>query len=248
MPNEEKPASKFSAVEQAKAYILLHQDESKIEQSIGSGLPERTIARARAELIYEKKLPAPRNKTGRPPKPKTKTVKFIHIEQAAPPVVESPSPADPLPPAPSPPSSGSLLDNEAMKALSALIDEASEEQDDTLVHKRLLKQCLMFAFDTRLHPDTRMSASTLWNKLKDQTRARELGPGKPKTREDATARMAELMFAVGAEITLAAVNRVFNVQEPANAGELPANTPEDAQSSASTPEAPGCPPPVSGDA
>ena len=230
------PLSKWSSIERAKEYILAHKDESKEEQSLGSGLSDRTISRARAELIYEKKL-APSRKN----KPKIKkVVKFVHVEQAAP-VPKSPSPAEPAPP-----SSGSLLDSEAMKALSDLIDEAAEESDDAVVHKRLLKQCLMFAFDTRLHPDTRMSASQMWSKLKDQTKARELGPGKPKTRTEAIKRVSDILTAVGPEITMSAVEMSFNViqKEPTDAGEVPTDTPEVTQAPPTTPTASGSEPPL----
>lgn len=204
MPSESKFSAPDGAVEQAKKYILAHPDESKMQQGVSTGLSERTIARARAELVRDGLLPASR---------KTKKSAEPAPEAARPVPVASPPTAPP-------PTSGlsGALDHNAMEVLAGLIDESGDDEiDEEKTRKRLLKQCLAFAFDTRLHPDTRMSASQMWSKLKDQTRARELGPGKPKTRDEAIARMSDLMKAVGAEITLAAVNRTFTVQEPTDA-------------------------------
>jgi hypothetical protein len=113
-----------------------------------------------------------------------------------------------------------MLDTAAMRAIADMADIENLDLDDADVHKRLLKQCIRFAFDPNLHPDTRMSASTMWAKLKDLQKARDLGPGKPMTFETAVSRMCDLMQAAGPEITLAAVNAAFDVKDP-NEGQIP---------------------------
>jgi hypothetical protein len=216
--------SKFDSIEKAKEYILAHPDESKMEQAVATGFGDRTIARARAELVYEGKL-APSRKKVAPAKdaPSPPASVAPEAEPAGPPAPESTAPG----PAPT----GGLLDNLAMQQLANLIDTAASEEDDTTVHKRLLKQCLLFAFDTRLHPDTRMSASQMWSKLRDQSKARELGPGKPKTRADAVVRLRDMNAAVGVSIWFEAGIAAFGVptliqfltdlqKEPADATEV----------------------------
>lgn len=229
---------KFDSVEKAKVYILAHPDESKIVQSVGSGFSDSTIARARAELIHEGKL-APSRKKEAPPKvapspPKAETI--------APPKSESTA-TEPAP-------SDSLLDHSAMQALADMIDVTSSEEDDVLTRKRLIKQCLTFAIDPRLHPDTRMSATQMWDKLTAQSKARELGPGKPKTRADAVARLSDLNAAVGLSIWLEAGVNAFGAsamieylmsmqQETADEREVPAEPGEAPRSPAGTPSTPG---------
>ncbi len=199
-----KEKAKADAISRAKTYILAHQDESKMQQSVGSGFSEPTIARARAELVRDGLIPASRKK------------ETPSVGPAVRPVSEAPSPQAPAP-------TGGNVDAQAMQALADMIDAAASEEDDGLVHKRLLKQCLLFAFDTRLHPDTRMSASQMWSKLKDQTKARELGPGKPKTFDDAVARLSELQVACGLDVVLAAVQKTLDALGVANEGHLPTN-------------------------
>jgi hypothetical protein len=191
--------AKAEAVERAKKFILAHPDQSKLQQAVGCGVSQMSVARARAELIRDGLLPASR--------------KAYAPSEGAPAPTKAPL-AEPLAVAPAP--TGDSLDMQAMMAMSTIVD-LSDEEDDAVTHRRLLKQCLIFAFDTRLHADTRMSASTLWQKLKDQTKARELGPGAPKTRAEAVRRMGEMMVAVGPEITLEAVSSVFSVAPPPEA-------------------------------
>jgi hypothetical protein len=87
----------------------------------------------------------------------------------------------------------------AMADMIALTD--GPEMDDGEVRRRLLKQCLSFAFNPELHPDTCMSASQMWAKLKEQTKARDLGPGNPLTLEAAVERHRDIDAACGPEIT-----------------------------------------------
>jgi hypothetical protein len=195
-----KQRAQADAVARAKVYILAHSDESRLQQSVATGISTATIARARAELVHEGKLAASRKQ--RP------------VQPAAPP---SPPTAAVAVPAPV----GGLVDSVAMRTLADMIDTVSDEEDDAVTHRRLLKQCLMFAFDTTLHADTRMSASQMWQKLKDQTKARELGPGAPKTFAAVVDRLYDLMDACGAEAVLEAVNR-FLTTRPSHEGDVPA--------------------------
>jgi hypothetical protein len=181
----------------AREYILAHPDESKGQQSRATDISERTIASARAELIAEGLL-APSRKAA----PRTIPSEVAaRLPEQDPDAVPMPHPRDNV-----------LVDAEAMLRIGAMIDEATEHGDDETVTKLLLKQCLSFAFNPSLHPDTRMSASQMWAKLRDKKTATDLGPGKPKTRTDAVERMRSLMAAVGPEITVQAVHAAFEVK------------------------------------
>ncbi len=183
-------------VDRARDYILAHPDETKLMQALGAKCSTTMIAQVRAQLIIEGKLAPSRKKTAEPKPP------------ALP--VEEPLAAAGTPPAPRKPAG--LLDHEAMQAMADMIDKLAD-LDDEEIHKRLLKQCIQFAFDPRLHPDTRMSASQMWAKLRDQAKAKDLGPGAPVTFEEGVERMRDLMVACGAPMTLAAVNAAFTVED-----------------------------------
>jgi len=187
--------------ERARQYILAHPDQSKEEQSIGADVSDATIARVRAVLVSEGLLAPARN---------------------APPWEKKPSPK--LPPETTDDTRATMLDHAALTTLSDMADVLSDNMSDEDAQKRLQKQALLFAFDPKLHPDTRMSASQMWQKLRDAAKAKNLGPGAPKTFEDAVARMSDLMVAVGAQVTLAAVNIAFNVKESADEGKVSADS------------------------
>ena len=218
--------------ERARDYILAHPDESKSQQAQATGLSPRTIATVRAELVAAGKLRPNRRVVGKP----VKATKVMS------------------PPAPAPASSGEqtdqaaspqLLDHEAMLALADMDD--IDSLDDAETHKRLLKQALRFAFNPKLHPDTRMSASQMWSKLRDQARAKDLGPGAPLTLEDAVARMLDMHTAAGVRVVLGAILAaptdfriklltalVDAVESDANEGQVPA----DANTAAPSPAGP----------
>lgn len=198
---------KVAALKKARSYILAHPTESKSQIALATGLSDSTIARARADLIQEGAV-APYRKTGvvvMPPPP-----------QAAEPGEGTPL-TGPIQPPRSAKGGNTLLDHEAMKAMADMVDLAVETGDDEKVHKALLKQCLTFAFRADLHPDTRMSASQMWSKLKDQAKQKDLGPGKPKTREEAVGRLSDMMIAAGPEITVEAVHIAFEMKGDSNA-------------------------------
>lgn len=215
------PTIRQAALERARAYVLDHPDESKVDQAIGAGVSTATIATVRAKLIKQGLL-SPTRKLA-PPRP-----------DPTPPVAKPrgnrspllPKPEEPEKPIAPPRKSQELLDHEAMLALSALADEIEDLTDEEKL-KRLQKQALLFAFNTRLHPDTRMSASQMWTKLRDQAKSKDLGPGEPLTFEEAVSRLSELMTACGPEITLAAVNAVYQVKEDTNGEETDSGTPDE---------------------
>lgn len=185
-----------SKMERAEAYVLAHPDESKQEQAAGAKVSHTMIAIVRKRLILKGKLqPSRKDPTRYPRRPRAQE-----------PAVEA-SPAISKPAA--------MLDHQAMTAMGDMIDavEGLDDLTDDDVHKRLLKQCLTFAFNSKLHPDTRMSASQMWAKLRDQAKSKDLGPGVPLLFEDAVERARDLMVAMGPEITLAAVNLAFTVKE-----------------------------------
>jgi hypothetical protein len=224
---------------QATEYILAHPDETKEQQAIGAKVSTATIAIARRALISESRLPPSRK-----PQATAKAPKRRSAPPTTPRAVEVPVPTDesaePALDNPSKPSK--MLDHEAMKAMSDMIDmydagDLTEEE----IEKRVIKQCLRFIFDPRLHPDTRMSASTLWQKLKEKAKAKDLGPSVPMTRAEATSRLKEMMVACGPTITLAAVNEAFTV-EPSDEGKVPTDAPEAPLSPPGTPQSPGSPP------
>lgn len=163
----------IDAKTRARAWVLSHPDESKAVQAAGANVSEGTIAAVRRDLIAEGKLPASR---------KSRNV-------SAPP--ENASSDIPAAPAPPP----GMLDHAAMLALADIAD--LEDLDDEEIQKRMLKQCIRFAFDTKLHADTRMSASNQWAKLRDQVKAKDLGPGFPMKRTDALARYKDLTASIG---------------------------------------------------
>jgi len=88
----------------------------------------------------------------------------------------------------------SLLDHKAMVALAEM--EEFADLDDDEIQKRMLRQTVRFAFDPKLSADTRMAAHTAWQKLKDNAKAKDLGPGPPMTRPLALARLTDLTTAV----------------------------------------------------
>lgn len=214
-------------LKQARAYILANPTMTKSQIVLLTGLSDSTIARARRDLVTEGLLQASRNAPVQEPTPDT--------------IAGQPEEAAENTPAPEttvkrPVKGGtSILDHAAMMQLAEMIDTAVESGDDAYIQKMLIKQCLVFALRTDLHPDTRMTASQMWGKLRDMARAKDLGPGKPKTRADAVLRTRDMLIAVGPEITVEAVRLAFDVKESTD-GQT-AN--DEALSSSGPPQAPG---------
>lgn len=199
-------------LQQAKAFVLANPEMSKRQQVAATGLSETTVARARRELVAEGRLALPRNALAVPPyMPQPLDPDAIASEQPRedPPILsvrKSDAQKRKLPP--------TMLDHEAMIKLAEMVEVAVESGDDELIQKTLIKQCIRFALDPSLHPDTRLSASTMWGKLRDMGKSKDIGPGKPKTYEAAVLRLVDMLLACGPEMTIDAVNRAFTVKEP----------------------------------
>jgi hypothetical protein len=234
-PIGRKPTPKMTLVaarlQQARTYILQNPTHSKSQCVLATGCSDATVARARRDLILEGLLAPPRNA------PVAKAVSVPEPKATQP--TEPTGSVDPPPavsPAPAPVKGASgLLDHAAMIALAEMVDAAVESGDDEAIHKKLIKQCLTFAFRPDLHPDTRMTASQMYGKLRDMARLKELGPGKPKTFVIGTDRLADMLMACGPEMTMAAVAKAFTVKE-GNDGQAKN---DEAASAGGTAQAPG---------
>jgi len=187
--------------ERAREYILAHKDESIKEQAMGADCSEPLISLVRRELVAEGLLTVGRStrKTAPAPKPTA-------------PLVESPTPP------------AQMLDHTAMQAIADMAALTDDKATDEQVSSAMLKQCIRFAFDPNLHPDTRMSASQMWAKLKERQREKQLGPRAPMTFEAASRRMADLMIAAGAKVTTAAIHLAFEVSDEGR--QVPPQPPE----------------------
>lgn len=93
--------------------------------------------------------------------------------------------------------------------LAALGATEFTDENDEETRKKLLARCRAIALDPGMHPDTVLSASQVYIKLKDAVRAKSLGPGRPLTHEDAVARLARLMSACGPTIVHEAITSAF---------------------------------------
>lgn len=104
------------------------------------------------------------------------------------------------------------------------------DEDDEETRKKLLSRCRAIALDPGMHPDTVLSASQVYIKLKDAVRAKSLGPGRPLSHEDAVARLARLMAACGAEIVHDAITSAFGGTNAAKSSgsEEPVHSPDSA--------------------
>ncbi len=178
--------------ERAREYILAHKDESIKEQAMGADCSEPLISLVRRELVAEGLLTVGRSTR--------KTAKPVSVQKSAP-LVESPTPP------------AQMLDHTAMAAIADMAALTDDKATDEQVSTAMLKQCIRFAFDPNLHPDTRMSASQMWAKLKERQREKQLGPRAPMTFEAASRRMADLMIAAGAKVTTAALHLAFEVRD-----------------------------------
>jgi hypothetical protein len=92
-------------------------------------------------------------------------------------------------------------------ANSDILDFGLDSEEDT--RKKLLKQVQLLALDPGVHPDTRLSATQVWVKLKDIARAKDLGPGLPRSREEIIDRLIRIMQAVGANLSITALEAAF---------------------------------------
>jgi len=203
--------------ERARAYVLAHPHETKRKQAKAIGVSETLIARVRSALVTEGLL-APSRKTqgGLPTSPRAPSGRSTDEGDA-------------------PAAYPGMRDHQAMLALGDIVDASSVPDDDAEVHRKLLRQCLSFAFNTELHPDTRMSASQMWAKLRDLGKSSQLGPGAPLTFDAGVERLRDVLVACGPKMTMAAVNLAFDSKESTD-GEA---KDDQAAPPGGTPEAPG---------
>lgn len=184
----------------AKAYFLQNPEGSISQCARDADVSERTAAQAHSELVKEGHL-SPSRKSG-------PTDVFVAPE--SPDALQSVIGGD------------ILLTDQTMKHLADGEMTDLLDLDDETVRKRLLKRVIGIALSPNSHPDSALSAATIWGKLKDMARIADLGPGKPLTRGDAVARLSELMRAVGSDISMQAMYVAFDVKEPSHEGEVPA--------------------------
>lgn len=220
---DEKPKPNLRATKHwqkaaARSEYLHHPDASIAEVAQATGVAVRTVARARAALVAEGLLPAGRNAAVSAADALTMTAAGLHLPLEPAPRAEAPAAAPPPP-------AHSTIDGEAMRKLGEMMDEIADEDDDK-TRERMLRQVKRFAFDPDLHPDTRMSASTLWAKLSDMKRAKDLGPGVPMTFDAAVSRATDFLLACGIKVAVAAFCRAFNITLEAPSGEVPAQPTE----------------------
>lgn len=207
---------------QAKAYFLQHP-EASIKEALttlngrGVNVSERTVAQARSELAQKGLLPSGRNATAPPPAEPLLVVK------------------------------DTVIDDPTMKALATGDMSDVLDLDDEEIRKKLLRGVIKIALTPGTHPDTQLSATTVWSKLKDMARVAELGPGKPVDRKTAVARLSDLDTACGLDIAIDALLTAFTPQavldalstrftskESTDEGQVSAESSEAASSTAGT--------------
>lgn len=196
----------------ARDFYLRHPDASISEVVKATGISQRTVVRARNLLVKEGLLTSGRRTDG---------AADLATTAAALPAPEPDAPVEPRSDAPPegpmrgpgrPKKQSELLDDEAMRQMSQMLDELADCEDDEVTRKRMLKQTQRFAFDPSLHPDTRMSASQLWAKLVDMAKAQDLGPGVPLTLEAAVERATDFLKACGPTVAVPAFYKAFNLE------------------------------------
>lgn len=231
----------------ATQYFLQHPNASISEVAKATGITPRTVASARSALAG-KGLVAPGRGRGRPrihPKPTIQPP----TPEAAQILAAGASEGTPEP------SETPLLDDAALRMIADPGNSLADlDLDDEATRKKLLREVKRIAFDPEAHPDTRLSATQVWLKLKDMARSRELGPGQPLTRMAAVARLKDLLSVIGLDISLDALIASFGMAqlvgalykllglETPNEGIVPADPAEAARLPSGTPEEAGSPP------
>jgi hypothetical protein len=215
MPAEKKPTNlrqvKAWQRDAARAEYLRHPDASISEVVKATGVAERTVTRAREALVKEGLLAPGRHNTAGGADAVALAVAAKAVAGATPDT--PPETEAPVAPKARGSGAGTTIDGEAMRKMNELLDELEGEDDDK-TRERMLKQLRRFAFDSTLHPDTRMSASQLWTKLLDMKRAKDLGPGVPVTLAAAIERCTEFLRACGAKVAVPAFYAAFDLGDP----------------------------------
>ena len=122
-----------------------------------------------------------------------------------------------------------LTDGKEMQEL-AISDPSKLDIDDIDItddqmQKKLLKQVQLMAFDPSLHPDTRLNAINIYAKVKDIARAKDLGPGPPRSQDEIIERLVRILRGVGPTLSIKAVHYAFP-SEKTNESETPDGTTE----------------------
>lgn len=110
-----------------------------------------------------------------------------------------------------PHSEATELTPEAIEKLSSS-ENIELEIGDSTTRALIVRSVQRMALDPRLHPDTRLSASQIWVKLKDLARTTELGPGPPRTQQEIIDRLLRIFKAVGHPTVLKALE-IFTEKE-----------------------------------
>jgi len=216
--------------EAVKAYLLEHPEAKDVDVRKALGASAPTVARARWDLIDEGLLPPTTRRASTRPK-------------------SAPSlPAAPKTPAREP---NALMTGEELLELGADLD-SMDGLDDEVVRTRMLKSLRKLAFDSLTNNDTRLTAMSLWFKLKDIASIKALGPGVPMTPELAIARLKDLLAACGIAVAIKAAIEAFSLPSiltyiqhligVPNEGQAPTQPVEAELGSAGTPEAQGSDP------
>lgn len=185
----------------ARKYYLLHPDASINDVAVALAINHRTVSRVRKILVAEGML-----EPGRGRKP---SLDLIEKAESAPSAPVTESAKEPIKV-----DTTGLLDHKAMKKLATIENTIDDDVDDEETRKRMIREVRRIAFDTEKHPDTRMSATQLWVKLKDMAKDHTLGPGKPLTYADALARATDFLRAIGAKMAIEAMYAAFEVEAP----------------------------------
>ena len=231
----------------AKAFFLQFPEASIREAKARLvGISERTIAQARSELAADGLMTPGRNRKPREPIP---TPDYRQPDE-----VDSP---DSTPEGGSPPKSGLLTDDEFIAVAKGKLElDDLDDLDDEETRKRLLREVKKLAFGPDTHPDTKLSATQVWLKLKDMAKAKDLGPGRPLTRAVALARLTSLHTAIldaklvveaalaayGPPAVVSALYAIIGIKEPTDEGKAPAEPAEAERGLLGAPEAPGSDP------
>lgn len=185
------------AIAKAVAFYRRNPQATLKEVALACDISERTASTARQQMVREGVCKPSRKVGGRAP-----------AGELEPPIPPEPEPA----PAPSQPVSNALIDGEQL-ALLATGDTSDVEDADPETRKRMLRELRAIAFNKNNHPDTQVTAMKAWFALKDAAAAKDMGPGKPKTREDAITRLRNLDTAVGLTLALDALIAAYTIAD-----------------------------------
>lgn len=178
----------------ATAFYRRNPQATLKEVAQACDISERTAHKARQQMVFEGICKPSRKKQGRAPTGEP-----------------TPRPEPPAPPSlPAAPAPNALIDGEQLALLGAG-DTSGIEEADPETRKKMLRELRSIAFTTTNHPDTQVTAMKAWFALKDAAAAKDIGPGKPKTREDVISRLGFLDQAVGIELAIDALLSIFDI-------------------------------------